>query len=1235
MSSRVSFIKRLFDLSRDTSIGDAYMRYRKMGRQCKLADYLYDANNACSGSPISVLPDKGIGFVALNVDASFIDSAKSPIIPFFSIAIDGKKDESTLRKSVLKIAENAGSSQFLTCPDFLNEYGLEEVQFQVIVDLKNGSDSIIPQITALSAFDEDNTASLNGRTGEMLKSINEKGIENTFLFSWCRPFFHHSHELHCYVRAVDWDDNCKAHSVFVTIFNTAQEVSDWVATYGEDVMNIITIVKSIFISDIQKKQLAEAVKSAKAAIMSRNMSHNLGSHVMSYLKNHLSSVQNVLSNRVLSRLIDNESDLAVLFGKEDLEDTELTLPFLVGLGQFISYLQERQDFIATIATDYVPYYATINFKDSIYDELNNDKRFERHQDRKNLKPDNILLGNIARSEGLARRTCPTSDENSNLSDIVIKFRTTFTGDPVETICASLKKVETPRPIILDVDEQTVKKATEELKEIQAVVSGAQEKINGCSTVCSIINNVISASKKEDETEEEVTRQPKDYYGDDATVAKGELEEMRMYEVSLPGGIVGRQAVFSIFENVIRNAAKHGNWRKQRKLELTIDIFSKEDVLKSDNDNGLKERLRDDQANDNSLSLKEVLTKYYCAGENDEDDYFFVTLTDNLDVSDDSLKSLRKALIEDYINEDSIMIDANKGIKEMRISAAWLRSIINEKVLSPYNILNFDKGDRHWLSDGQKWDKRPPVLYARLSKDTAERCNLQYIFCLMRPKRVALISPSFTSTDRTRFVERGWHFFTPEEYSKCKNKSFEIIVLNDTDPSVDIMNIKLHSTKKFILLSQIEEDKRALFDKLVKTQVDLDKPISDDEIEDAVMSLYKFLSKWDESEMILINDEKAKNNYDANEKRSQYISFEPNENTKYRYVTHLESKKEFKEYVVDAGGVGSSYLFSEGITGDNSTDRLVRNEALTDGWFFRHLYAMKQKVAIFDERIFSNVYGLEENDFVLPPIDNFSKDENLEKNKEALKGIFSTPVDQKFIDGFTDYVLFDFFVKQKKYNPQTGTDLNNISCRNHLGATYAFKSLYIFTIIRSIEHPETFNIYGYQYAPETPEFSRCVKYATIGWNKDDSKLVFKKEDNVEWIKFDSLSIHQGLLDKLYGVFKIKEDDKENNQAKENLTKCLFEKFSVCGENILSCNSEQDSVEAKSQTELEEDEEEKNESNEVLVHYYLPGMTIHSGRSKPSKEDMPQCIPFIPYSAIEHAVHDCKYSIVELLDSARYE
>ncbi|MCD8179352.1 MAG: hypothetical protein LUE98_18910 [Tannerellaceae bacterium] len=162
-------------------------------------------------------------------------------------------------------------------------------------------------------------------------------------------------------------------------------------------------------NDIRK----ETVKSAKAAIMARNMSHNLGSHVMAYLKRDLESVKSIMQKKMLQHFFAIGDDLKTIeknIIKLKKNANGIELPFLVGLGCFISYMQERQDFIATIATDYIPYSLNVNFKDAIYDELSLDLRYERHKDREGHTPFNFLLDNIARSEGLRRE------------NIIIKFR---------------------------------------------------------------------------------------------------------------------------------------------------------------------------------------------------------------------------------------------------------------------------------------------------------------------------------------------------------------------------------------------------------------------------------------------------------------------------------------------------------------------------------------------------------------------------------------------------------------------------------------------------------------------------------------------------------------------------------------------------------------------------------------------------------------------------------------------
>ena len=156
-------------------------------------------------------------------------------------------------------------------------------------------------------------------------------------------------------------------------------------------------------------------------------------------------------------------------------------------------------------------------------------------------------------------------------------------------------------------------------------------------------------------------------------------------------------------------------------------------------------------------------------------------------------------------------------------------------------------------------------------------------------------------------------------------------------------------------------------------------------------------------------------------------------------------------------------------------------------------------------------------------------------------------------------------------------------------------------------------------------SKCLKVATLSWNSEKGLIIngLIKNKNNKYKRFDLFSIHQGILDKLYEVFGIKDKPYE----KELLTKEFFNTFS----------SSVADVEEKEGYENKEEmiEEKDNLSTEKNKHYFLPGMSIHSGRSKPGSSDMPQQIPFIQYASIENAVLDCKYSLVELLDFARYE
>lgn len=922
----------------------------------------------------------------------------------------------------------------------------------------------------------------------------------------------------------------------------------------------------------EERCLRESVKSAKSAIMSRNMSHNLGSHVMAYLKQHLSSVTTMLNDNVLTRLcgdkVDydklldyleknvpgfktaNDSNTPANVSPIDKVSSRLALPFLVGLGQFVSYLQERQDFIATISTDYIPYYATVNFKDSIYDELNPDKRYERHQDRKNLQLDNILLGNIARSEGLGRPTSPTKENGGRLCDIVLKFND-FDGNPCK----------------------------------------------------------------------------------EGTPAYDSLEDLRRFNVSLPGGIVGRQAVFSIVENIIRNAAKHGSWRDIGKLELT---FRKYDLLSDpipDNDNL-----------DGHKSLREVINAYYRPAI-DINDLYVVTLTDNTECSEEALHKLRKALDDDYVDSSGIMKSANKGLKEMRISAAWIRSIKDES--SCVNMQLTDREDAEYIS---KQGLRAPVIYARIATDENLGEHLQYIFCLPKPKVLAIVSDSLSEQRRGIQIE-GCRFYSEKEFELENNKSYEFILCGNDKyerirPFASARTFTFDESgisREELLAVKDDATLQLLLERLYKNEtifgytdgdvINIDDKKAHDNLERHiedyketslpidVISIVKEESEADGISTFAQNDPSVKGLVLGSYYRRGHVFVSDGKVCgQYIYRTHHDSFEQFSKFMDSK----VSPQFVEGITGNNSTDRLIRNEVIDESWFYRHLHAMKIKVAICDERLFSKVTGLEETDFTRGKVKLANKD-NFDEIKQYYTNL--SPEDSLTISGFDSpeklnkYVDNNFrIVLQEPERLSKGLS----------ASSYSQRGIYVFSFIQDAEVAAKYYLVGVYMEKKTPEDvlspvykdtdnhqfeCKCARLAELTWSNVDGLSI--NSDNFKGGQycnhfFDYLTIHQGLLDKLYEAFGIK----DNPECKDLLTRGLYEYF---------CKQEKQKiipVKVKTPEKVEE-------------RTFLSGMMVHSGRSKPGLQDMPQVLPFIQYAALEHAVMDCKFSLVELLDHARYE
>ncbi|MCL2511694.1 MAG: hypothetical protein FWF09_06555, partial [Bacteroidales bacterium] len=136
-----------------------------------------------------------------------------------------------------------------------------------------------------------------------------------------------------------------------------------------------------------------ATKSAVAAIMSRNMSHNLGSHVVTNAKHQIEALER---------------------GQGD-ESVKVQLK---GLSALMQYLQERQDFIAVIANDEHYPNGPLNFKSHVFDVLAMDGPSKRHD---STPVNNYILDNIVRSENIVREGSVTARAETGFLNVELQL----------------------------------------------------------------------------------------------------------------------------------------------------------------------------------------------------------------------------------------------------------------------------------------------------------------------------------------------------------------------------------------------------------------------------------------------------------------------------------------------------------------------------------------------------------------------------------------------------------------------------------------------------------------------------------------------------------------------------------------------------------------------------------------------------------------------------------------------
>ena len=286
-------------------------------------------------------------------------NSKSGIVPFVFTQNAPDFDKDSVTETL---------SPELTIPAFCNVFKLKSASFICYVS-KETDKIVVSKIKNVSYYGERDAEITRSSIEKFVNTVDDKGRLSFLRANINGLKIQSAARIYVWIGAEDFDVNSIETSYLSNIMaiSTSAKVIDKIVWSYERILDFLLVLKNRYAAELEDLRLKAAEQSAKAAIMSRNMSHNLGSHVMAYLKQHLNSVQDMIRDNVLSQIImPDEIKLKDLEGwRKRIEDTieknlrdleeqkrksginevlpdsreqvkEVALPFLVGLGKFIS-----------------------------------------------------------------------------------------------------------------------------------------------------------------------------------------------------------------------------------------------------------------------------------------------------------------------------------------------------------------------------------------------------------------------------------------------------------------------------------------------------------------------------------------------------------------------------------------------------------------------------------------------------------------------------------------------------------------------------------------------------------------------------------------------------------------------------------------------------------------------------------------------------------------------------------
>lgn len=402
------------------------------------------------------------------------------------------------------------------------------------------------------------------------------------------------------------------------------------------------------------------------------------------------------------------------------------------------------------------------------------------------------------------------------------------------------------------------------------------------------------------------------------------------EIALPSGNTGRQGIYTILENFIRNSAKHGSSiesRPGKKMVVTLTLID--------------------------------------AGP----DFYKLEIADNSgNTTTGVVETIKEVLKDPLIRADGNPDERHKGIKEIQIAAGWLRGV------QPHDLLN-----------------NPPqggknVLEVDRVSDESGECSLKYTIHLRKPKPGLLIvsdsskyfepdqygRPSTVLKEKFRKSLEHWviqEYGDPRQINPDKIPYRFVIVHRDIEvkkPSAwkkTYLEILKHSPARVLAGwtdEQLQDEQ--LSESLYRAWLDSPQPFVDEST-----SRFGLILPSDRKQLQSISDEITIGIEDP--KRSRHFEDETIKHlvvdsplSKAReqdilFREHNDQPLRFDAFCEEVGEERlRQYLFVEGISGDNSTDRVLRHEVVDQMWRYKMIEAALTKIIIIDERVWKNNFG---------------------------------------------------------------------------------------------------------------------------------------------------------------------------------------------------------------------------------------------------------------------------------------